>query len=46
MIFGIKLKEVMDNLGIEADLHYPGVESTRYSSREDFFIDKLTGENS
>ncbi len=46
VIFGIKLKEVMDNLGIEADLHYPGVESTMYPSREDFFIDKLTGDHS
>jgi len=40
VIFGIKLKEKMDSLGVEADLRYPGAE-TRYGSIADFFIAKL-----
>ncbi|MEM7368079.1 MAG: alpha/beta hydrolase [Bacteroidota bacterium] len=36
VIFGIKLKEKMDELGVEADLSYPGAE-TVYQSRIDFF---------
>ncbi len=41
VIFGIKLKEKMDELGIEAVLKYPGVQ-TPYESREDFLIKKLS----
>ncbi|MBL7189309.1 MAG: alpha/beta hydrolase fold domain-containing protein [Phycisphaerae bacterium] len=41
VMFGIKLKEKMDELGLEADLKYPGAE-TRYRSDADFFIRKLT----
>ncbi len=40
--FGIKLKEKMDELGVEANLKHPGRE-TAYESREDFFIKKLAG---
>lgn len=40
VMFGIKLKEVMDSLGIEAHLLYPDVE-TPYASRDDFLISKL-----
>jgi acetyl esterase/lipase len=40
--FGIKLKEKMDELGVEADLHYPRAPAGTYESREDFFIKKLT----
>ena len=40
VIFGIKLKEKMDRLGVEADLKYPGAE-TKYGSIPDFFIAKL-----
>lgn len=40
VIFGIKLKEVMDKLGIEADLNYPGVSST-YKSHVHFFKEKF-----
>lgn len=40
VIFGVKLKEKMDSLGVEADLRYPGAK-TRYSSVADFFIAKL-----
>jgi acetyl esterase len=41
VMFGIKLKEKMDELGVEANLKHPGLE-TAYESREDFFIKKLT----
>jgi acetyl esterase len=41
VMFGVKLKEKMDELGVEAVLQYPGVE-TPYGSREGFFIAKLT----
>jgi len=40
VMFGVKLKEKMDELGIEADLKYPGAETT-YQSYADFFIGKL-----
>lgn len=40
VIFGVKLKEQMDTLGVEADLHYPGA-ATKYASREQFLITKL-----
>ncbi len=40
VMFGIKLKEKMDELGVEANLVYPGMK-TDYVSREDFFIQKL-----
>jgi len=38
--FGIKLKEKMDQLGVKADLKYPGAQTT-YRSNADFFIKKL-----
>jgi len=44
VIFGIKLKEVMDKLDIEADLKYPGAKTT-YISNADFFIKKLKPKN-
>jgi acetyl esterase len=44
VMFGIKLKEKMDELGLEADLKYPGAKTT-YRSDADFFIRKL-GANS
>ncbi len=40
VVFGIKLKEKMDDLGVEADLKYPGAQTT-YTSIADFFIKKL-----
>jgi acetyl esterase len=40
VMFGVKLKEKMDELGIEADLKYPDAETT-YQSYADFFIRKL-----
>jgi hypothetical protein len=40
VMFGIKLKEEMDALGIEADLKYPDA-STTYASNSAFFIKKL-----
>ncbi|MCI0422300.1 MAG: DUF1080 domain-containing protein, partial [Acidobacteria bacterium] len=42
VIFGVKLKEEMDKLGIEADLKYPGAK-TRYISIPAFFKAKLQG---
>jgi len=42
--FGIKLKEKMDELGVEADLKYPGAQTT-YRSIADFFITKLKADN-
>ena len=39
--FGVKLKEKMDALGIEADLQYPGAR-TKHGSRDRFLIKKLT----
>ena len=41
VIFGVKLKEKMDEIGVEADLQYPGTK-TKNSSRERFLITKLT----
>lgn len=40
VMFGVKLKEKMDKLGIEADLSYPGVHAT-YSSQIQFLKMKL-----
>jgi acetyl esterase/lipase len=40
VMFGVKLKEKMDALGIEADLKYPGAH-TIYRSVPHFFIEKL-----
>jgi len=40
VMFGVKLKEKMDALGIEADLKYPGGSST-YTSVADFFKAKF-----
>ena len=42
--FGVKLKEKMDELGVEADLKYPGAQTT-YRSIADFFITKLKPDN-
>jgi acetyl esterase/lipase len=44
VIFGIKLKEKMDQLGVEANLKYPGAQ-TKYESPADFLISKLKPEN-
>jgi len=44
VLFGIKLKEKMDELGIEADLKYPGAQTT-YRSNANFFITKLKTDN-
>ena len=41
VIFGVKLKEKMDEIGVEADLQYPGAK-TEYSSRDRFLITKLS----
>jgi acetyl esterase len=38
--FGIKLKEMMDSLGLEAHLRYPG-KTGKYASIAEFFIAKL-----
>ncbi len=43
VVFGVKLKEKMDALGIEADLKYPGA-SPVYGSVSEFFKAKLCGE--
>jgi len=40
VMFGVKLMEKMDALGVEADLKYPGAE-TRYQNVAEFFIEKL-----
>jgi hypothetical protein len=40
VIFGIKLKEKADDIGLESHLSYPGVQSS-YSSVAEFFRDKL-----
>ena len=45
VVFGVKLKEKMDALGVEADLQYPGAR-TKYGSRERFLITKLTSARS
>ncbi len=44
VLFGVKLKEKMDKLGIEADLKYPGAQTT-YRSNAEFFITKLKPDN-
>jgi hypothetical protein len=41
VIFGVKLKEKMDAIGVEADLQYPDV-TTKYGLRERFLITKST----
>ena len=41
VVFGVKLKEKMDALGVEADLQYPGAR-TKYASREQFLVTRLT----
>jgi pimeloyl-ACP methyl ester carboxylesterase len=40
VIFGVKLKEKMERLGVEANLKYPGVR-TKYNSPAGFLIAKL-----
>ncbi|MFC1603465.1 alpha/beta hydrolase fold domain-containing protein [Planctomycetota bacterium] len=40
VMFGVKLKEKMDKLGVEADLKYPDAKTT-YQSIAGFFIKKL-----
>ena len=40
VMFGVKLKEKMDKLGVEADLRYPGAKTT-YQSIPQFFRKKL-----
>ncbi len=40
VVFGTKLKEKADKLGVEADLSYPGADS-KYPSEVAFFRDKL-----
>jgi acetyl esterase/lipase len=40
VIFGVKLKEKMDKLGVEANLKYPGAQ-TKYESPASFLIAKL-----
>jgi acetyl esterase/lipase len=44
VIFGIKLKEKMDQLGVEANLKYPGAQ-TKYKSPAAFLIAKLKPDN-
>jgi len=44
VMFGVKLKEKTDELGVEADLKYPGAQTT-YKSITDFFITKLKPSN-
>lgn len=41
VVFGIKLKEKMDTLGIESHLIHPGAKSDTFDSFEDFLISKL-----
>ena len=41
-MFGVRLKEKMDALGVEADLSYPGATS-RYGSMPEFFKTELLG---
>ena len=38
VIFGVKLKEAMDVLGLEADLEYPGTQSTYHSIPQYFKV--------
>ena len=44
VMFGVKLKEKMDKLGVEADLKYPDARTT-YRSNAGFFITKLKPDN-
>ncbi|HCO92488.1 MAG TPA: lipase [Phycisphaerales bacterium] len=44
VIFGIKLKEKMHQLGIESNLKYPGAQ-TKYESAASFLIAKLKSDN-
>ena len=44
VVFGTKLKEKADQLGVEADLRYPGSDS-QYSSEVSFFRDRLLSAN-
>ena len=44
VVFGTELKEKADQLGVEADLRYPGGDS-RHSSEVAFFCDKLLSAN-
>jgi acetyl esterase len=44
IIFGVKLKEKMDQLGVEANLKYPGVQ-TKYKTPTSFLIAKLKPDN-
>ena len=44
VIFGIKLKEKMDKLGVESNLKYPGAQ-TKYESPAGFLIAKLKPED-
>ncbi|MEC5128780.1 alpha/beta hydrolase [Verrucomicrobiales bacterium BCK34] len=41
VIFGVKLKEKMDALGLESYLNYPGKKSEKHPSFADFLIAKL-----
>jgi hypothetical protein len=43
VIFGVKLKEKMDAIGVEASLQFPGAQAA-YASREQFLIAKLTSD--
>jgi len=45
VIFGIKLKEMMGKLGVEANLKYPGAPKTKYESPAGFLIAKLKPES-
>jgi acetyl esterase/lipase len=41
-MYGVKLKEKLDAIGIEAVLSYPGHEDQKYGSIQKFLIEKLT----
>ena len=43
-IYGLKLKEKLDPLGVETVVSYPGHLDTKYGSITRFLIAKLTGE--
>ena len=40
-MFGVKLKEKLDTVGVECHLVHPGVGQTKYRTRCEFLIDKL-----
>ena len=44
VVFGIKLKEKMDELGVEADLKYPDAD-TRFKNNVEFLKSKLLSGN-